>query len=53
MAQKAIELFNEILNPDEIVIALLFNVCAQLRNNDGLNVIKKSVITNANIILFR
>jgi hypothetical protein len=41
MPNKAIHLFNEIKNPNEIIIILLFNACAQLRNNEALNLTKK------------
>ncbi|CAF0993594.1 unnamed protein product [Adineta steineri] len=40
-AKKAIDLFNEIKDPDEIIIILLFNACAQLANEEGLNLIEK------------
>ncbi|CAF3692905.1 unnamed protein product [Rotaria sordida] len=30
---KAIDLFNEIKNPNEIIINLLFNACAQQKNH--------------------
>ncbi|CAF3612580.1 unnamed protein product [Rotaria sordida] len=38
---KAIDLFNEIKNPNEIIINLLFNACAELRTEEALNLIKK------------
>jgi len=41
MSNKAIDLFNEIKNPDEICVTLLFNACAQLRTAEALNLIKK------------
>ncbi|CAF3916300.1 unnamed protein product [Rotaria sp. Silwood1] len=41
MANKAILLFNEIKNPDEIVTNLLFNACAELGNDEALNLTKK------------
>ncbi|CAF5034601.1 unnamed protein product, partial [Rotaria sp. Silwood1] len=42
MANKAIDLFNEIQNPnDEVIIILLFNACAQLGTNEALSLIKK------------
>ncbi|CAF1451052.1 unnamed protein product [Rotaria sordida] len=41
MANKAIDLYNEIINPNEVIIILLFNACAQLATNETLNLIKK------------
>ena len=41
MAEKAIDLFNQIENPDEIVVILLFNACAQLGTKEALAVAKK------------
>ena len=41
MANKAIELFNVIENPNEIILILLFNACAQLKNDFALNLVKK------------
>jgi hypothetical protein len=40
-ANQAIELFNQIQNPDEIVTTLLFNACAQLGTGQALNLVKK------------
>jgi pentatricopeptide repeat protein len=37
---KAIHLFNQIQNPNDVHFMLLFNACAQLRSNEGLNLIK-------------
>ncbi|CAF1464338.1 unnamed protein product [Rotaria sordida] len=41
MANKAIDLFNKIQNPDEVSIIILFNACAQLGTNEALNLTKK------------
>jgi len=41
MSNKAIDLFNEIKNPDEICVTLLFNACAQLGTAEALNLTKK------------
>ncbi|CAF3526467.1 unnamed protein product [Rotaria socialis] len=41
MAFRAIDLFKEIKNPNEIIINLLFNACANLRTEEALNLIKK------------
>ncbi len=41
LANKAIDLFNEIKNPDEICVTLLFNACAQLGTAEALNLTKK------------
>ncbi|CAF0963630.1 unnamed protein product [Adineta steineri] len=40
-ANKAIDLFHEIKNPDEVNIILLFNACAQLANKEALHLIEK------------
>jgi len=40
-ANKAIDLFNEIKNPNDVIFILLFNACAQLRSNEALNLLKK------------
>ena len=42
MANKAIDLFNMIKTPDEIVTMLLFNACAQLETTDALTLVKKT-----------
>ncbi len=44
MVNKVIDLFNEIQNPDEVIIILLFNICAQLKSNDTLNLTKKILL---------
>jgi pentatricopeptide repeat protein len=41
MPNKAIDLFNEIKNPDDIIFVLLFNACAQLGTEEALNLTKK------------
>ena len=41
MARKAIEIFNEIQNPDEIIVTLFFNACAQLQTSEALLLVKK------------
>jgi pentatricopeptide repeat protein len=41
MANKAIDLFNEIKNPNEVIIVLLFNACAQVETQEALNLVKK------------
>ncbi|CAF1221969.1 unnamed protein product [Adineta steineri] len=38
---KAIDLFHEIKNPDEVNIILLFNACAQLANKEALHLTEK------------
>ena len=40
MANKALELFNLIENPNEIILILLFNACAQLKTDSALNLVK-------------
>ncbi|CAF3881057.1 unnamed protein product, partial [Rotaria sp. Silwood1] len=44
MAIKAIDIFNEIKNPNEVIVNFFFNACAQLRNNQGLNLIKNVLL---------
>ncbi|CAF1975528.1 unnamed protein product [Rotaria magnacalcarata] len=39
-AKKAIDLFREIKDPDEITITLVFNVCTQLGTEKELNLLK-------------
>ena len=41
MADKAIALFQEISQPNDIMMTLLFNACAELGNDEGLNQMKK------------
>ncbi|CAF4518995.1 unnamed protein product, partial [Rotaria socialis] len=41
LSHKAIDLFNQIKSPDEIIINLLFNACAQLGTEEALNLTKK------------
>ncbi|CAF4333211.1 unnamed protein product [Rotaria sordida] len=41
MSQKAIDVFNKIQTPNEIIIILLFNACAQLESSEALNLVKK------------
>jgi pentatricopeptide repeat protein len=41
LAKKAVDLFNELKNPDEISMNILFNACAQLRTDEALNLAKK------------
>ncbi|CAF2053409.1 unnamed protein product, partial [Rotaria magnacalcarata] len=40
-ANKAIALFNEIENPDDVHMILLFNSCAQLKTKEALDLVKK------------
>ena len=40
MADRAIELFHGIQNPDEVILVLLFNACAQLESADALALVK-------------
>ncbi|CAF4894275.1 unnamed protein product, partial [Rotaria magnacalcarata] len=37
LPKKVIDLFNEIKNPDRVIIILLFNACAKLGTNEELN----------------
>ena len=38
---KAIELFNTIDKPNEIILTLLLNACAQIQTKESLNLVKK------------
>jgi pentatricopeptide repeat protein len=38
---RAIELFGEIENPDDVIITLLFNACAKLKTDDALDLVKR------------
>lgn len=38
MSEKAIELFQKITRPDEVLVCLLFNACAQVCSSHALNV---------------
>ncbi|CAF0958073.1 unnamed protein product [Adineta steineri] len=40
MPNKAIDLFNQIENPDEVILILFFNACAQLETYEALNLVK-------------
>ncbi|CAF0982048.1 unnamed protein product [Adineta ricciae] len=44
-ANKALELFREIKNPNEIILNLLFNACAEVRSPEALNLAKQSYET--------
>jgi pentatricopeptide repeat protein len=57
MAQKAIDLFKEIKNPDNVIFVLLFNACAQLGTEEALNLtktnsknIEKSIYSNVRLL---
>ncbi|CAF5183329.1 unnamed protein product, partial [Rotaria magnacalcarata] len=41
-ANKANDLFNEIENPNDINMILLFNACAQLKTKEALDLVKKT-----------
>ncbi|CAF2132356.1 unnamed protein product [Rotaria magnacalcarata] len=41
LSQKAIDLFNEIENSDDVNISILFNACAQLKTKEALDLVKK------------
>ncbi len=57
MAQKAIDLFKEIKNPNDVIFLLLFNACAQLGTEEALNLtknisknIEKSIYSNVRLL---
>ncbi|CAF3967714.1 unnamed protein product [Rotaria sp. Silwood1] len=39
--EKAIDLFNEIINPNQVIINLLFSACAHIGTDQTLNLLKK------------
>jgi pentatricopeptide repeat protein len=40
-AKKAIDIFHQINNPDEVMVIIFFNACAQIGTNEALNLLKK------------
>ncbi|CAF3862478.1 unnamed protein product [Rotaria magnacalcarata] len=42
LPEKAIDLFNEIENPDDVNMIILFNACAQLKTKEALDLVKKT-----------
>ncbi|CAF4728661.1 unnamed protein product, partial [Rotaria magnacalcarata] len=42
LPEKAIDLFNEIENPNDVNMIILFNACAQLKTKEALNLVKKT-----------
>jgi hypothetical protein len=40
-ARKAIELFEKIEKPNEVILILVLNACAQLQTNEALELVKK------------
>ena len=45
LAQKAIDLYHQIRTPDDIIINLLLNACAQLRGEEELKLVKTVLST--------
>ena len=41
---KAIDLFHEIKNPDEVIVVLLFSACAKVNSEESLNLVKKVLV---------
>ena len=41
LADKVISLYKEIRSPDEVIIIILFNACAQLRTTQALDLVKR------------
>ena len=44
MPQKAIDLFREVPNPNEIIMTLVFNACARVNTNEALDLVKRVAI---------
>ncbi|CAF4474482.1 unnamed protein product, partial [Rotaria magnacalcarata] len=42
LLEKAIDLFNEIENPNDANVTILFNACAQLKTKEALDLVKKT-----------
>ena len=41
LTQKAIDLFHQMKNPDDVSFILLFNACAQLQTKKALDLVKQ------------
>lgn len=41
MPQKAIDLFQEVRNPNEILLTLLFTACARVNTSEALDLVRK------------
>jgi hypothetical protein len=44
LPNKAIDIFNQIKDPNELIITLLFNACAQIRTTESLDLVKKVLL---------
>jgi hypothetical protein len=44
LPNKALDIFNVIRDPDEVIIIILFNACAQLRTKASLDLVKKVLL---------
>ncbi|CAM4828999.1 unnamed protein product, partial [Rotaria magnacalcarata] len=42
LPEKSINLFNEIENPDDVNVTILFNACAQSKTKEALDLVKKT-----------
>jgi pentatricopeptide repeat protein len=47
-ARKAIDLFHKIKNPNEVILLLVFNACAQLQTKEALDLVKEIAINLPN-----
>jgi hypothetical protein len=41
LPNKALDIFNDIKDPNEVIITVLFNACAQLRTKASLDLVRK------------
>jgi hypothetical protein len=41
LPNKAVDIFNDIKDPNEVIIIVLFNACAKLRTKASLDLVKK------------
>jgi hypothetical protein len=44
LPNKAIHIFNQIKDPNELIITLLFNACAQIRTKASLDLVKNVLL---------
>jgi hypothetical protein len=44
LPKKAIDIFNAIKDPNELIITVLFNACAQLRTKASLDLVRKVLL---------
>ena len=57
LPKEAVRLFNEVNNPNEVIVMLLFNACAQLKSPEALSIVRtvsskipRSFHSNSNLL---